>query len=236
MIRKGFRWSLAWMIATFVALVVAQRSHYQRSLFVAFLLVSASTALLSAIVDLALSRLARRQSMDVPLNVRLKRPLWVPAGEYAPFLSLGGVTSAAISLLGWTSIAIGIMGAAVVLFATAFVSDYVFAVNEISVLIAGLTVHTRRGSFAIRWQAVTHIDTTGPALYETLIIHFADPSIAVQGTQPSTETTRRRVASLVSTDGAEGTAVLNSWIGHASGRSLMSSIERGIERYGPKAG
>lgn len=243
MIRKGIRWDLTWAFLTLMGLLAAVAGMVLIPTFrtwrpiVAFLVLSTVTALFSVVTDAALLRRARQlSSTGMQWNMRLKRPIWVGLGEYAPVLSLGAALGSFASLLGWPGVGAGMFVACAIFFAITFGADSVFAVNDLVFESGGLRVYIGNGTVLVPWGAMDRVETMGPQLYQMVVIHIVDRASVIQSTQPANASMRTRVASLIPGGDRQGRLLLSPWIAGIDGVTLERALHLGISQARPLVG
>lgn len=162
--------ALAGVLGT-IAAGVARHRLWPVALFSAVWFASASYVLLG---QLAKHRRAARQRMgQVPFDIRLNRPLWIPLIDACGLLAVGGPLGGLAAIIGHPSVGTRIV-LGLGLMALATIAP-VGSVAGLTFESTRLRVHGRRGQFFVPWTSVIEVELSAPSRDPSTNLHVAAP-------------------------------------------------------------
>jgi hypothetical protein len=192
-----------------------------------FLFVGSAAAIYAESAIHLTRRRARAQSgAEVPLGVRLRKPVWMSAGDPLSIMGVAALLGAAAAGAGYASVGVGILLAFVVILFVASFAERVASPRSITFEPDGLRVYIRGGSFVVPWKSITSVEVS-----HVVHIRVRATAAVVETAEPDTPRMRAR-ARLALFDGDQpgGKLTLSSWTAGLDGSVLARAIRAGADR------
>jgi hypothetical protein len=212
--------ALAGVLGT-IAAGIARHRIWPVALFSALWFASASYVILGQLATRR--RAARQRTGQVPFDVRLNRPLWIPFVDACRFLAVAGPLGALAAIIGYPSVGTGIV-LALGLMGLATIAP-VGSAAGLTFESTGLRVHGRRGQFFVPWTSVIEVELSAPSPNPSTNLHVAGPQQILSSLTPDTPRNRQGAELLFHLGNPRGQALrFWNWTAGLDSASLVRAV------------
>jgi hypothetical protein len=133
-------------------------------------------------------RAARLRTAQVPRDVRLTTPIWIPLREVSSILAMAGALAAVAAAFGYPWVGVGIVLALAAMAVPMF--WHLTMVSGLSFERSGLRLHLGRAECVLPWTSVLDVAVAGPSHAPSVNVEIADPGGLSRSLVPDTRKTR----------------------------------------------
>jgi hypothetical protein len=179
-------------------------------------------------------RAARLRTAQVPRDVKLTRPIWIPLREGASLLGMAGALAACAAAVGYPWVGLGILLALAAL-AVPMVAD-IGTVSGLSFEYSGLRLDLGRAECLVPWTLVLEVSVAGQPGVPSVNVAIADPAGLYHSLVPDTPKTRFALHLLLGLGMPSGRALrFYDWSAGLDAPTLARTIREATGEPPPRA-